>query len=410
MSAYFIFTAENALAYAQRFITPHRPALLTAEEVGDGNLNLVFKIKDANATSQLIIKQALPYARCVGEAWPLTLDRARIEAHALIEHGKSSPEHTVKVLHYDPQLAVIVLEDLSHLKIWRQALIAGEHYPKASAQLGQHLAYSLFFNSDFAQPAQQKKAQVQRFINPELCQITEDLFFSDPYQEHQRNQFSPALTPLVKQIRQDAQLQLAVAQLKHQFLSQAQALLHGDMHTGSVFTDEQQLKVIDAEFAFYGPIAFDVGSALGNLLLNYCALTGLFDKAQAQVLRQHRLDDLQALWQQFAQHFIQLSDTHGQDTVLNNPAYSTYFIQQVWHDALGYAGTELIRRCIGLAHVADLESIRNPQQKVLCEQQALYLGYKLILHAKQIDTPQELIEFILIYADYPSSAPLAQIA
>src|SRR5690606_20359752 len=111
---------------------------------------------------------------------------------------------------------------------------AGHYYPLAVGQLAEYLAQTLFHTSDFYQDAQQKKAQVSRFTNPELCQITEDLFFSDPYCDHERNQFDEALLPLVRELRHDATLKLAVAGLKHRFLSKAEALLHGDIHSGSI--------------------------------------------------------------------------------------------------------------------------------------------------------------------------------
>lgn len=33
-------------------------------------------------------------------------------------------------------------------------------------------------------------------------------------------------------------------------------------------------QVIDPEFAFYGPMGFDLGALVGNLLLAYCAVPG----------------------------------------------------------------------------------------------------------------------------------------
>lgn len=61
------------------------------------------------------------------------------------------------------------------------------------------------------------KAAVSRFTNPELCQITEDLFFTDPYIDHERNQFDAALLDDVRSLRDDRALKLAVAGLKHRF-------------------------------------------------------------------------------------------------------------------------------------------------------------------------------------------------
>ena len=46
-------------------------ATLVAKEVGDGNLNLVFFVENANdPTNSIVVKQALPYLRVMGESWP----------------------------------------------------------------------------------------------------------------------------------------------------------------------------------------------------------------------------------------------------------------------------------------------------------------------------------------------------
>lgn len=86
--------------------------------------------------SRIVVKQALPYVRCVGESRPLTLDRARLEAQTTVEHYQHSPQHTVKIHHFDPELAVMVMEDLSSHRIWRGELINNIYYPQAARQLG----------------------------------------------------------------------------------------------------------------------------------------------------------------------------------------------------------------------------------------------------------------------------------
>ncbi|HBE9078816.1 MULTISPECIES: S-methyl-5-thioribose kinase [Serratia] len=386
MSQYRTFTAADAVEYARQYGQLADPlALVSADEIGDGNLNLVFKIRDADGVSRVVVKQALPYVRCVGESWPLTLDRARIEAETLLIHGALCPRHTVQVLHHDPELAVMVQEDLSDHHIWRSELVKGRYYPLAAGQLAEYLAQTLFHTSDFYQTAQLKKAEVSRFTNPELCQITEDLFFSDPYQDHERNQFDEALLPQVLALRDDAALKLAVAGLKHRFLSKAEALLHGDIHSGSIFVAEGKLKAIDAEFGFYGPIGFDIGTALGNLLLNYCGLPGLFGPRDAAAGREQRLQDVRELWLIFADRFLALCHQHSRDATLALPGYAEQFLQQVWTDAVGYCGTELIRRTIGLAHVADLDSITDAEMRAECQRNALNLGRALIVNAPHIE-------------------------
>jgi S-methyl-5-thioribose kinase len=63
------------------------------------------------------------------------------------------------------------------------------------------------------------------------------------------------------------------------FIERAQALIHGDLHTGSIMVTEGSTQVIDPEFGFYGPMGFDIGAFLGNLILAYYAQNGHADQA-----------------------------------------------------------------------------------------------------------------------------------
>lgn len=392
MSQYRTFTAADAVEYARQFGGVDDPAsLVEAEEIGDGNLNLVFKIFDHQGNSRVIVKQALPYVRCVGESWPLTLDRARLEAQTLIEHYKYCPQHTVRVTHYDETLAVMVMEDLSSHRIWRGELVKGAFYPQAAAQLGEYLAQTLFHTSDFVLHPHQKKAEVARFLNPEMCEITEDLFFNDPYTDHERNSYPQALEPLVASLREDEALRIAVAGLKHRFFAHAEALLHGDIHSGSIFVADNSLKAIDAEFGYFGPIGFDVGTALGNLLINYCGLPGLLAPREAAEGRELRLNDVREVWNTFAARFLALAQEKTTDVALAYPGYAQAFLRKVWADTIGYCGTELIRRTVGMSHVADMKLIKDEAMRTECIRSCITLGRTLILAADHIEDAEALI-------------------
>src|SRR5690606_7298344 len=106
-------------------------------------------------------------------------------------------------------------------------------------------------------------------INPELCKITEDLIFDDPYTVSANNNYEPAIEDEAAALRTDAALHFEAALLREKFLTHGQALLHGDLHTGSIFIRPDSTKVIDPEFAYYGPMGFDIGAVIGNLLLNF---------------------------------------------------------------------------------------------------------------------------------------------
>jgi 5-methylthioribose kinase len=387
MTQYVAFNAQRAIDYVYSLIESKQcdffsiGQTLSAYEFGDGNLNLVFRITDEKNNS-IILKQALPYVRCIGESWPLTLDRARIEAQTLINHSAICPEHTANVLHYNNDYALTILEDLGNLQILRTAQNNAELFPKLADHVATYLSHTGFYNSDFYLPAQHKKALVTEFTNPELCQITEDLFFNDPYLAHERNNYPAQLHSKVHALSNNSALKLAVAKLKAHFLSSPQTLLHGDMHSGSVFVDKNTTKMIDPEFGFFGPIGFDIGSFMANLLLNYCAQNGQIKEPIARRNYQtHLLTSLVNCYTLFEQHWLALINEHTTDIALAAPGYGEYFMQTVLQDAIGYCGCELIRRTIGLAHVVDIDGISDENIRLNVQQQTLLLGEQLILNA-----------------------------
>src|SRR5262249_27581224 len=87
------------------------PDAWSVEEVGDGNLNLVFIVK--GPAGAVVVKQALPYVRLVGDSWPLPLERSYYEHMALSEQAKHAPSLVPKIHHFDRDLALIVMEYLT---------------------------------------------------------------------------------------------------------------------------------------------------------------------------------------------------------------------------------------------------------------------------------------------------------
>src|SRR5260370_29786008 len=96
-------------------------------EVGDGNLNLVFIVEAGSAG--VVVKQALPYVRLVGESWPLPLDRAHFEHETLKLQTRHVPMHVPRLYHFDAEQAAIVMAYLSPHIILRKGLIGRLRYP-----------------------------------------------------------------------------------------------------------------------------------------------------------------------------------------------------------------------------------------------------------------------------------------
>jgi len=367
--------------------------LLKVEEIGDGNINFVYRVYSDQAS--LIVKQALPYVRIIGEGWPLSQDRVRIEAETLQIEGKYCPDLVPEVYHFDAEQCAIVMEDIGAYRNLRHVLLERERLPLLSEHLGRFLADSLFFTSDLYLNTYEKKALVKRFINPDLCKISEELFFWDPYCDHERNAISDGLRPTAEALWQNNAVKLEVARLKAKFLNQAEALLHGDLHAGSVFANSDGTKVIDPEFAYVGPIGFDVGSIIGNYLLNVAGQANQAgDQSDRADYQQWLLNGICTLWQTFEQRFRHHMAEQTNDPSLQLPEYADWYLKQLLADSLGYAGTELIRRTVGLAHVMDIESIADENKRADSEILAVNLGEMLILERESFVSMTDVVDQI----------------
>lgn len=432
--------SENRVDESDEDVYLQPGEVVASEEVGDGNLNLVFRLLTRSGTCRAVLKQSLPYVRCVGESWPLTLDRNRLEAETLRVHHRFSPEVTERVLFHDPVMAAMVVEDLSDCVIWRRELIRGQYYPHVPQFLGRYLARVFFYTSDLAQTPASKKTAMQRCMNIEMCGITEDLFFTDPFRPHPRNNYEAAQAALVETLlHDDVSLKRHIAQLKFRFMNCPEAHLHGDLHSGSIFIDAHRVKAIDAEFGFYGPMGFDIGTVIGNLLMNYIALPSLlyqfhrqspvagcgdgsssldeeneFGRIDAEVPRvavdlstavpatpAALLETIRVFWQSFYDSFIHLStqaapaEVEVRDAAFAVPGFAEELLCSVWRDTVGYAGSEMIRRTVGLAHVADLDSILCDECRLEAKEEVLRLGVYLVKNAAVIANVESLEELLV---------------
>jgi S-methyl-5-thioribose kinase len=65
------------------------------------------------------------------------------------------------------------------------------------------------------------------------------VIFTEPYAAASNNRWtSPQLDEMVAALRSDVELKVAITALKKKFTEQAEALLHGDLHTGSIMVTQ----------------------------------------------------------------------------------------------------------------------------------------------------------------------------
>ncbi|XWS54732.1 hypothetical protein CRYUN_Cryun10bG0114500 [Craigia yunnanensis] len=278
---------------------------LKIKEVGDGNLNFVYII--LGTSGSIVIKQALPYIRCIGESWPMTKERAYFEAVALKEQGGLCPEHVPEVYHFDRTMSLIGMRYLEppHI-ILRKGLIAGIEYPLLAEHMSEFMAKTLFFTSLLYRSTTEHKRAVAEFCgNVELCRLTEQVVFSDPY----------------------------------------------------------------------------------------------------KIYKEWILKTIEDTWNLFHLKFTALWDEHKDGsgeaylpTIYNNPELQKLiqekYMNELFHDTLGFGAAKMIRRIVGVAHVEDFESIGEASIRADCERRALELAKTLLKNRREFLSINDVISAI----------------
>jgi len=300
------------------------------------------------------------------------------------------------LLHHNEALALTVMELLEPHIIMRKGLVAGTQYPGFVDDITTFMARTLFFTSDLALSAAEKKEGIAAFAgNHALCKITEDLIFTDPYRIAEQNRWTaPYLDGLAAALRDDMDLHVAISRLKLKFMASPEALLHGDLHTGSIMVTESQTRVIDPEFAFYGPMGFDVGAVLANLLMAYFASAG-HERAPGEraAFEAWVLQTVETVWSEFARKFLELWRAQGTGDAYPISLFAgekgaarlederQAYMQRLFTETVGFAAAKIIRRIFGLAHNIDFELIEDARKRAVSEARAVRLARGMMVEA-----------------------------
>lgn len=400
-SEFFLMNTEDVKRYAVEVLHRFEPDEETeCVEIGDGNINYVFKIWSRRDGHSVIVKQADRLLRSSGR--PLDIYRNKIEAAILQLESELAPGYVPEVYYYDETMSATSMEDVSAYGNLRKELAADRVYPHISENISAFMADTLLPTTDLVIDAEEKKKRVKFYTNPELCKITEDLVLTEPYYNYKnRNIITPGNEEFVREhLYEDEALHTEVGKLRLNFMNNAQALMHGDLHSGSIFANETGLKVLDPEFAFYGPMGYDIGNVIGNLFFSWAnkAFTRPDDPAAQQAI--------EALARLIAETYDLTREKLEKkyDELVAFPLYRTaafkkYYLDSVMADSLGYAGTEIVRRTVGDSKVMEVSSVSDLSQRVPMERALVKLGVALIKQRETLCTGRDVVElFRLILA------------
>ena len=283
----------------QNYLAKGEP-LAHVEKPGEGNMNLVLRV--CTPMRSFILKQARPYVEKYPDIAAPT-ERSAVEAaylEATAGNMGIAGKHP-RLLHQDVDNHVLILQDLGNGQDYTRLYRQGSQWRKA--QTAELLGYLSLLHR--LTPTDFPTNDAMRALNHEhlfVFPLRNDTGFN-------LDSVQPGLQDLAQPLRQNEELRAKFDELGKLYRSKGTHLLHGDFYPGSWLATEQGLKVIDPEFAFCGPVEFDLGVFLAHLYLSRH--------------EKHALDAIRSYY----------ANDYNQDLLLQ------------------FAGVEIIRRLIGLAQL-----------------------------------------------------------
>ncbi len=363
---------------------------LRCTELSDGNINYVFRVEDEKSGNSVIIKQAAKSFRSSPNE-PLTDERILFEIGALLKIDELCPGHAPKIYAFDNETKCAIMEDCKDYSIMRTQMMKFRSFSDFGKNIALLLARLHFYTGDFYLSGQEKKDLVKKYINPELCEITERLVFTETFTNYlKRNTLPKELVELVKtEIYEDVVLRQKAAELKYIFLTSAQALLHGDLHTGSIFINDKSFKVFDTEFAFVGPCSYDIGCIIGNLMFAYIAanVVGCHENFEKWALCEV-IDILHV----YKSEFLKLVKEKTKDTLLKQTLFCEKWLNNVLADSVATAGVEILRRTITAFKVSDITQLPLDMQNVSAQRLCVLTGKEMMLNSEKYTVDFGLVD------------------
>jgi 5-methylthioribose kinase len=106
------------------------------------------------------------------------------------------------------------------------------------------------------------------------------------------------------------------------------------------------------------------------------------------------LQMVQDVWTEFETRFRALWVSDLVDPMAKTPGYQHLYVQQLFRDTVGFAGAKMVRRIVGLAHVADIDTIADASERERAQRRALAVGKTLIKNNRQVNTIGEVLDLI----------------
>ena len=231
--------------------------IILVETPGQGNMNIVLRIKTDQRS--FIVKQSRPfvqkYQNIAAPVGRIAVEKNFYQA----VRDNAVDAHIPAILGYDADENLLLLEDLGHCEdltsIYEHRGISPKAFDRLVFILG--LIHNKQVGKNFPE-------------NIEMRKLNHRHIFVLPFLENNGfnlDELQPGLSELSIPFTTNKALKNVVDSVGQRYLSPGNTLLHGDYYPGSWMTENENLYVIDPEFAFAGFAEFDLGVMAAHLIM-----------------------------------------------------------------------------------------------------------------------------------------------
>lgn len=390
------------------YLREHYPAFDTSgaavsaigddEEDSQGLINYVFRVR--NGTGSLIVKQARSNMRLDDDvdstdaSYCPPQDRNYSEYLSLKLRRAITPDCVPEVYDADRENHVFLMEDVSYLKPARAQLARGAIIEGLGARVARFLCDNHFYTSEFYLDTEEFRELDRRFVNTGMRAIMENWLFLRDTPTHK----CPALTrhflPYI--FADDIVVQSHL--LRHKYMNSTQAFIHSDVHTSNIFADDNQIKVIDMEYTFAGPMAYDLGYFLASLVSQYCSAVfrPFPSQGEREDFKRYILASIYTLVDDYQQRFAAHWSDEAKAVYRSCPGFRDAFVEGLVPDTAGYAAMPMFTLCVSsFGFTQEFEVIPDDALKLHALQLYCSLGRRFLMGREAIRTPRDVAATIL---------------
>lgn len=406
MDAYKVLTPAEAINYIRTYITlfPKEDELVAKQVSGnspsvDGYVNVIIAIQSVKNNKSVILKQVMPHLKSStgNKVYKLIpLDRIKAEVDSIKFWDMICPNSVPKIYVWDDVHKIIIMEDLSRLKIMSSELLKRKKFPKLPKQLGTFLGKTAFYTSDLFLTHKEKINLKNRFTTCNIKYLWDDFMFMGAILDNSNYHMNINIQKDVATFCSNRKIRQEVIQLRDVYVNKMQCLIHSDFHTSNIFVDYNEMKVFDTEYATYGPISFDIGRILGSIILTYASLLGLDDISESEKkdYQEYLLEMIEGIYQEFSDTFHRAWVQHSNKSNNYQTYYNQFYRKSILKETIGFIACSSISRIYDEGLPFDFRRIDDLEKRGIGQKFIIKLAEQLLLYGKKINEIKELTGLI----------------